>query len=101
MLCDNCQKEVTKVTFSLPDLSKGYCRDCPRGGSYLMGQSAAVIQDSIEGGLEIKHGLCNPDDTPRKFYSKSEIRRAAFEAGWTISGETPKPNPRLQDLRQR
>jgi hypothetical protein len=58
-----------------------------------------VNGDDIPGGLEIKHGICNPDGTPKKYYSKSEIRKAAFEAGYTISGETPKANHKLNDQR--
>ena len=43
----------------------------------------AVIQDSIEGGIEIKHGLCNPDGSPKKYYSKSEIAKEAKRRGLT------------------
>lgn len=64
------------------------------------GEASMVATDSIPGGMEIKHGLCNPDGTPRRFDSKSDIRRAAYEAGWTIADETPKINPRLQDQRR-
>lgn len=42
-----------------------------------------VIGDDIPGGLEIHHGLCHDDGSPRKFYTKSEIRRAAAEKGLT------------------
>lgn len=62
-------------------------------GGILWGQSAGVIGDDIPGGIEIKHGLCNPDGTPRRYYSKTEIKRAANEAGYTISGDTCKPYP--------
>jgi hypothetical protein len=43
--------------------------------------SANVVGDDIPGGYEVKHGLCHEDGTPRKFYSKSEIHRAAKEKG--------------------
>ncbi len=45
-----------------------------------------VIQDSIEGGLVIEHGLCNHDGTPRTYYSQSEIDRECKARGlmrWT------------------
>lgn len=42
---------------------------------------AAVIQDSIEGGIWIRHGICNPDGSPKKYYSKSEMRKAAEAKG--------------------
>jgi len=47
-----------------------------------LGRGAAVVDDSIPGGLEIKHGLCHPDGTPRRFDSKSEIAREAKRTGW-------------------
>jgi hypothetical protein len=53
-------------------------------------QAPAVIGDDIPGGIEIRHGICHPDGSPRRFYSKSEIRETARKAGWTIDGETPK-----------
>lgn len=40
-----------------------------------------IVPDDIPGGVEIRHGLCWEDGTPRKFYSKSEIARAAKEKG--------------------
>lgn len=50
-----------------------------------------VITDSIPGGLDVPHAICWPDGTPRRFYSKSEIRDTAREAGWTMGDETPLP----------
>lgn len=38
-----------------------------------------VIGDEID--IRIENGLCWPDDTPRRFTSKQEIKRAAKEAG--------------------
>ena len=59
-------------------------------GDPALGESASVIGDDIPGGLLVRHAICNPDGTPRRYYSKSAIREAAREAGWTIDGETPK-----------
>lgn len=42
---------------------------------------SAVIGDDIPGGIEIRHGICNDDGSPRRFYSKSEMARAAAEKG--------------------
>lgn len=80
---------------------------CPKEGCNLemhedfgqFGLAPFVVGDDIPGGLEVKHGICNPDGSPRKYYSKSEIRRAASEAGYTIFGETPKPNSRVTEQR--
>lgn len=57
--------------------------------------SAYVIGDDIPGGLEVKNGICNLDGSPRKVYSKTELKHLAYEGGWTVYGDTPKPNPRI------
>jgi len=41
----------------------------------------AVIPDSIPGGIEIAHGLCNADGTPHRYYSRSEMRDEARARG--------------------
>jgi hypothetical protein len=53
--------------------------------------SAAVVGDDIPGGIEIRHGVCNDDGSPRRFYSRTELKRALNEKGLTISGDTPRP----------
>lgn len=45
------------------------------------GQRRAVVTDDIPGGVEIRHGLCNDDGTPRRYYSKTEIRHEAARRG--------------------
>lgn len=47
------------------------------------GASPTVIQDSIEGGIDIRHGICNDDGTPKRYYSRTEIRNAARAKGLT------------------
>jgi hypothetical protein len=44
-------------------------------------RATAVIGDDIPGGIEVKHGLCNPDGSPRRYYSKSEMRAEARARG--------------------
>ncbi len=39
-----------------------------------------VVQDSIEGGVMIAHGICNPDGTPKRYDSRAEIARACKAA---------------------
>ncbi len=46
----------------------------PRGG-------ATVIGDDIPGGILINNGICYEDGTPRRFYSRSDMKRAAQEKG--------------------
>ncbi len=59
------------------------CVECgsPTERLFQGSSTAPVIQDSIEGGIDIKHGLCYADGTPRRFYSKSEIAKAAKAKG--------------------
>lgn len=42
-----------------------------------------ILPDDIPGGVWIFNGLCNPDGSPRKYYSRSEIHRAEQEKGLT------------------
>ena len=41
----------------------------------------AAQSDDIPGGVEIRHGLCNPDGSPRRYYSKTEMTREAKRRG--------------------
>ena len=50
---------------------------------HLQGAAHGVIGDDIPGGLEIKNLLVGPNGEPTTFYSKSGIRRAAAEKGYT------------------
>ena len=54
-------------------------------------QTVMIGTDDIPGGIEIRHGICNPDGSPKRYYSKTEIKRAANERGVTIAGDTPVP----------
>jgi hypothetical protein len=66
----------------VPDADEHACQGVMQR-TWLPGSANGVIDDSIPGGLEIKNALCNPDGTPRRFDSHSDIKRAAAEAGWT------------------
>lgn len=84
--CEKCGEILTIGSFPF----------CPHPQANL-----EVIGDDIPGGIIIRHGACWPDGTPRKFYSKSAIKQAAYEAGWTRHGDTPKPNQRLEEKQAR
>lgn len=57
-----------------------FCKGTPESHQRV---SFNVIDDSIPGGLEIRHGICNEDGTPRRYYSKSDMKREADRRGWT------------------
>jgi hypothetical protein len=70
MTCERCYRPLNQGDHGL--------YKCPLQARRV---TAAVWQDTIEGGLEIAHGLCNADGTPRRFDSRSAIKRAAAEKG--------------------
>ncbi len=45
------------------------------------GSTRGVIGDACD--VTIKHGLCNPDGTPRRYTSKAEMKREAEKRGLT------------------
>ena len=59
---------------------KHSCTHCFCFLERVMGCRTAV-GDEID--IEIKHGLCLPDGTPRRFRSRAELRRAERTAGMT------------------
>ena len=60
--CDKCGQEITVGEFPF----------CPHGRG-----ANSVTADDIPGGVEIRHGICNEDGSPRRYYSKSEMAREA------------------------
>lgn len=59
---------------------------CRCGGAtyrlYAGKRSATVIGDDIPGGVLVHNAICNDDGSPRRYYSHSEMRRAAAAKGW-------------------
>jgi hypothetical protein len=56
--------------------------------------------DEIPGGIQIAHGLCNEDGTPRTYYSRSEIKMAAAVKG-LVSWSEVYTEDRTKDARVR
>lgn len=98
LICPDGHKQLD-IVHSIHD-SHPPCPTCGQPTQTFWTQAPGVATDDIPGGIDIRHGICWPDGTPRKFYSKSAIRKAAFEAGLTIAGETPNPNQRLVEADQ-
>lgn len=84
MLCEKCQKEVEIGAWPF----------CPHPAA----STAMIAGDECD--VVIRHGACWPDGTPRRYRSKAEIKRVAFEAGWTQGYDTPKLNQRLVEKEQ-
>lgn len=87
MTCDRCYRPLAHGEHGL-----GLCPLEPRR---LM---LSVRPDSIPGGLEIAHGLCNEDGTPRRYDSWTEIRDAAA-AKRLINWSEKYEDRRLKDAR--
>ena len=70
MICDRCYQPSDEGAHGV-----GLCPLEAR-------RAAPVIWvDDIPGGVDIAHGLCHPDGTPRRYYSRSEIKAAAAAKG--------------------
>src|SRR5712692_10951246 len=80
-VCTACQKFMSDV---------GYLKS---------NKAPSVHGDSID--IEVRHGICHDDGTPRRFTSKAELKRVAHEAGLSVYGDTPNPNQRIVEERQR
>lgn len=76
MVCERCFQPVTN-----PE-EHGH-RVCPLEPR----PSHTVVGDEIPGGVLIKHGICNEDGTPRRYDSKTEIRREAAKRGLVWGGD--------------
>jgi DNA-directed RNA polymerase subunit RPC12/RpoP len=76
-VCSSCGKEFLNIDVEVyPTCSCGSQTVwLPKPGA------GAVDQDTIEGGVMIAHGICNPDGSPKRYDSKSEIQKALKAAG--------------------
>lgn len=80
LICKNGHEQRDRL---LPVGKRPLCPNCGEPTETLWDQSCGVIGDDIPGGIEIRHGLCNADGTPRRYYSYSEIRKEAERRGLT------------------
>jgi hypothetical protein len=54
-------------------------------------RAPGVVGDDFPGGFYAEHGVCHPDGTPRRFDSRTELKKALNKAGLVINGDTPRP----------
>lgn len=79
-VCSACEKKQEGLSWDYDPIPS--CCDKQMEPDYgRSNAAAAVIPDEIPGGIYIRHGLCNPDGSPRKYYSKSEIAAEAQRRG--------------------
>lgn len=78
----DCWEPMTPPAVACPECGKETERVWSVGGG-------GVIADEIPGGIWIRHGICNPDGSPRKYYSKSEMRAEAVRRGLVPKDDKP------------
>ena len=88
LIKENCWEPMT---FETPECGGCGSKENPR--VLLTGRPSNVIGDDIPGGVLIYNAICHPDGTPKRYYSKSEIARAAKEGGWVPTGNKHVPMP--------
>lgn len=57
------------------------CPICSGSTETLWTRSANVVGDDIPGGVLIRNGICNEDGSPKRYYTKSEMRAEAKRRG--------------------
>ena len=77
MVCDRCFEEI----ISDEEHGVGKCPFEPRPAEF------GIAGDDLPGGEFIRH--LTPK--PKKFYSKTEIKRYCNEHGWVFGDDSPKP----------
>lgn len=93
--CEKCgDKYSTSMVIHGREL---WCRGCHEAARDKVTSTTMINPDGIPGGVEIKHGICNPDGSPKRYYSYSEMKEAAYQAGLFQGGDTPKVNPRVAE----
>lgn len=88
--CSKCEYRAYDVWANAGEYPA--CPTCGAATERLWVSTASAHQDSIEGGVLIEHGICWPDGTPRRYYSKSEMAQEAKRQG-VVNLVRHVPNP--------
>lgn len=86
--CPECRATTRKLAWDYDAPPICQCQTEMVEGESRFGRAPSVIGDEID--IEVRHGICHDDGTPRRFTSKSEMRRVAQQKGLVLYGETPK-----------
>ena len=80
--CPSCET-VTTDCMEPSDAPTVLCEKCnaPTERVWLMGRANNIIGDEID--ITIRNGLCNPDGSPRRYTSRTELRREEVRRGMT------------------
>lgn len=80
LVCTACEAQFIDVVHSIK-AEHPPCSACGAPTHTMWTKGAGVIADDIPGGMIIRHGLCNEDGSPRKYYSHSDMRKEAKRRG--------------------
>lgn len=72
VICPRCHHELQIGDFP-------FCKGSP--ADHLQ-PKLVVVDDGIPGGILIHNAICHPDGSPKRYDSKSEIRKACEAQGW-------------------
>ena len=95
-ICVKCAKEIQRFLWSYDAMPK-HCGFHMEPEHMATAKSATVIGDEID--VVVTDGPCNPDGTPRRYRSRSELARETAALGWQREGDTP--HPERTDLERR
>lgn len=79
--CPTCSRIQLDHLERDEDKTRPDCCGTPMERVFLPTNRENVIGDEID--VTIKNGLCNADGTPRRFRSRTELRKAEQKAGMT------------------
>jgi len=85
--CSGCRRRDSRLAWNY-ELPPPCCGVAMREVVEVANRAPNVIGDEID--IEVRHGICNEDGTPRRYTSKAEMRRVARARGLVLLGETPK-----------
>jgi hypothetical protein len=82
MICEKCGSDATVVGIVIHEETKQlWCRTCQSEWRGHANPAHCVIGDEID--IEIKHGLCHADGSPRRVRSREDLKRLAEKKGMT------------------
>lgn len=87
LVCTGCQQELVDTFCTIPDYPPCPACHAPTTRLWLPTSVPAIKGDEIPGGVWIRNGVCNADGTPKKYYSYSEIEKAANAKGYVSRPE--------------
>jgi hypothetical protein len=85
LVCNKCGH--VKIDHLVRDVDPQPPYICPECGQQAFvrqltqSNCGGVIPDGIPGGIWIKNGICNDDGTPKRYDSRSEMKKAADAKG--------------------